>query len=161
MFDMSKRSVPRTLTLTMTTSSHAGQRATAPGAFVYTRSSAIIVVVWQCEHRTSAIVISWPKCSNRAPAIAFPSSASISSSPLLGLCACRAKALGSDAPGIVSFAHERLRSGLDEPGGTADVDEGTLAWRPRELLQKFNVDSPSMSRPVLGPLTGQRDPHLD
>ena len=40
-------------------------------------SSAINEVRSQCKHRTSAIVISWPKCSTRAPAIAFPSSASI------------------------------------------------------------------------------------
>jgi hypothetical protein len=77
MFDMSKRSAPRTLTITMTTSSHAGHRATAPGAFMYTRSSAISEVLLQCEHRTSAIVMSSPKWSSRAPAIAFPSSASM------------------------------------------------------------------------------------
>src|SRR6516164_9840460 len=109
------------------------------------RSSAIIMVLLQCEHRTSAIVISWPKCSNRAPAIAFPSNASISSSPLLGSCARRAKTLGSDAPGIVSLAHKRLRGGLDKPSTTADVDERVLAWRPCHLLQKLGDSRASLS----------------
>ena len=56
MFDTSRREAPRTLTMTMRTPSHGGQRATAPGAFMYTRSSAIREVLWQCEHRTSASV---------------------------------------------------------------------------------------------------------
>ena len=128
-------------------------RAARDGArcLLYTRSSAINEVLWQWEHRTFAIVISWPKCSNRAPAIAFPSSASMVAPTPRFRCR-RAKALGSDAPGIVSCPTSDCAAASTNPWGRRcrRADARLAPTRPAaEARRRSSLDVPA-SRPATG-----------
>src|SRR5689334_24332481 len=109
--------------MTSWTASHAGQRSTMPGPFVYARSVPTGPAVPQSGQVPWAPVRSSPKTSDSVPPTALPSSVRSSFDRAIAPLGPRwPEAFGLDARGRDADALERRRRAFDERGGAADED---------------------------------------